>query len=327
LKFLPCKKRFVINRFHVLFNLLKTKNNFNLFIVLKETKPKRKVLLTGASGFVGGHVFTRCPPDIYLVPVCGKHSLPNCIQMDLTQEIHLISELDRVKPDIIIHSAANSNLDICEKDPKGSFRINARVPGMLAQWCGDHNTRLIHFSSDMVFNGTLGMYSENDTVAPLSAYGEQKAESEILVLEKCNNAVVARCALVYGRPSGTGLGSSFSMWIEERLATGKKVPLFVDQYRTPIWVHNLAALIWELALNSFCGILHLGGSNRINRYDFGQELCSALNYDKSLLIPSTLEDHDAFARRPRDVSLDTSLAQQKLRTIISSTAESIVQWI
>ncbi len=307
--------------------LLKKKNNFNVFIVVNKAEQKRTCLLTGASGFVGGHIYSFCPPVIDLFPVCGKHLFPNCIQMDLTREPHLISELDRVKPDIVIHTAANSNLDSCEKDPRESFHINVAVPEILARWCGEHGARLIHFSSDMVFDGTSGMYSENEPITPLSVYGEQKAESEVIVLEKCSNAVVVRCALVYGRPSMTGLGSCFSMWIEDRVNSGNKVPLFVDQYRTPIWVNNLSALVWELALNRFCGIIHLGGANRINRYEFGQELCMALNLDETLLIPSSMDAHKGLARRPRDVSLDTSLAKQKLHTSIQSTTECLAHGI
>jgi dTDP-4-dehydrorhamnose reductase len=306
--------------------LLKKKNNFNVFIMLNQREQGRTCLLTGASGFIGGHIYSHCPPGIRVFPVCGRHGIPGGVQMDLTLESQLISELDRVKPAMIIHTAANSNLDSCEQDPRESFRINVAVPEILARWCDEHDTRLIHFSSDMVFDGTSGMVSESDTVAPLSVYGEQKAESEIIVLEKCSNAVVIRCALVYGRSSMTGLGSSFSMWIEERLYSGKKVPLFVDQYRTPIWVNNLAGLVWELALNRFCGVLHLGGTNRINRFDFGQELCNALNLNEALLIPSSMDDHGASARRPRDVSLDTALAQQTLHTPIKSTTESLAQW-
>ncbi len=229
--------------------------------------------------------------------------------------------LEKFQPDVIIHAAANSNLDQCELNPEMARRVNVESTRMIHKAALELNSRLIFVSSDMVFDGRQGNYRETDPVAPISVYGRTKVDSEQILQKSEGNYVIARAALIYGR-SIIG-GSSFSMWIENRLHMNQNTPLFVDQYRTPVLVNNLAAALLELAENNYTGIIHLGGENRINRLTFGKQLCAVCNYDEGLLLTVSMHENKTAAPRPVDVSLHTGLARSVLREPLMNTVDGL----
>ncbi|MBD3384136.1 sugar nucleotide-binding protein [candidate division KSB1 bacterium] len=279
---------------------------------------KKKLLITGASGLVGGHLFARAAKQDRwkVVPHYFQHEFnimkKQGYRCDLTDRQEVETMLKTVNPDAILNTAANSNLDSCEKEPGKTAQINVIPPSWFAEYAQQNKARLIHISSDMVFDGVKGMYKESDEVSPLSVYGRSKVESEEAVLQRCPGALIARSALIYGRAQYGGF--SFSMWIEKRLHRGDPVPLFRDQFRTPVLVDNLAAALLELADNDCRGILHLGGSERCNRLSFALTLCDVFNYNSDLLQSTSMHDTASFAPRPVDVSFNISRAQQNLRT-------------
>jgi len=277
------------------------------------------VLVTGISGFLGGHLWRHLHDDA--VGISGGSLQPSIdgevLAIDLTDRAALKQLLRRLSPTVIIHTAAWSDLNRCEAEPAAARQINALVPMVLAEYCGRNRCRLIHLSSDMVYDGRRGNYRETDKTAPLSVYGRTKVEAEQLVRDSCPNHVIIRSALIYGRPFYGG--TSFSEWMEAALRRKDLLSLYVDQYRTPIWVENLAAALVELTESDFVGTLHLGGANRIDRFAFGQQLCRTGGYPESLLQPVSMDDHQQAAPRPRDVSLCIDRARQVLRTPLLDT--------
>lgn len=289
----------------------------------------KKLLVTGASGLLGGHIFLKAQKNFESVGTHWNNSpnnkTGNWHQIDLTDKQNVKSFLAEFQPDVIIHSAANSNLDQCENDQESAYKTNVAATKWLAEYSGENGVRLIFVSSDMVFDGNRGMYFEDDPIFPLAYYGQSKVDAEKAVKEMDENFVIARSALIYGRPV-TG-GSSFSNWMENNLAQGKEIGLYTDQFRTPVYVENIADAFLELAENEFCGTIHLGGANRINRFDFGLELCSICGYDKNLLIKSSMSDSTPTAPRPRDVSLSTEKANNVLITRLLSTKEGLEEMV
>ena len=140
--------------------------------------------------------------------------------MDVTDLASVKHHIPKSRPDVIIHCAANSNLDECEKAPDKAEAINVKSTEYLITAANELGSRLIFVSSDMVFNGERGNYRETDPVSPISVYGRSKVQSEEILVSLCNNYVIARAALIYGRPV-TG-GSSFSVWIEKQLKAGSR---------------------------------------------------------------------------------------------------------
>lgn len=281
----------------------------------------RSLFLTGASGLLGGHLYAQAQERWSVTAISHSHPLTGTIPLDLTDRPAVLAVVRARRPDVILHAAANANLDLCQIDPSAAAAINVEAVAMLLEAAHECSARLILVSSDMVFDGSTGLYREADPVHPLSVYGETKVAAENLVLAAGPPHLAVRAALIYGRPRRRG--SSFSQWIEARLQAGEKVPLYTDQFRSPVWVENLAAVLLELAGIEVSGLLHCGGANRIDRYTFAHQLCRAAGYDTSLLLPTSMQDTTSPAPRPADVSLDSQRAAALLKTPLLATEEGL----
>ena len=282
-----------------------------------------RIFLTGASGFLGGYVLNALADHDLLGTV---HSQPVAkapkplLGLDLTDADKTRALLDEFNPDCIIHTAAISNLDACEKEPERARAVNVKSTEVLAEWAGTHTARLIFLSSEMVFDGRKTKYTEDTPPLPMSVYGQTKVEAETHVLQ-LDRGVVLRSALQFGVPLFGG--TSFLMWMLERLENNQSAPLFIDQYRSPIWARNLVDLIIELIDHDFSGILNAGGANRIDRFSFGLQVCDTGGFDAGRLEPTSMFDNPHVAPRPQDVSLDISKTQALLTTPILTTNEAL----
>jgi dTDP-4-dehydrorhamnose reductase len=250
-------------------------------------------------------------PDIKAYPV------------DLSRFADIETLFLHLQPDVVVHTAAWSELDPCEKEPEQTFRINTEATGLIAQICGDMNYKLIFTSSDMIFDGEKGNYSESDEPNPISVYGESKLKAEELIKDLCPDHVLVRVALTYGKPlSGN---RSFSEWIQNKVKAGEEVPLFTDQLRSPVLVQDLADAILELADSAHYGTIHLGGADGVDRYTFGKKLAELKGFSPDCLKPVSLADVDFVAKRPKDLSFNTNLAREVLRSPLSGFNEGLKQ--
>ncbi len=284
---------------------------------MNDISGKKKVLVTGSSGFLGRYLI-KFAPSIYQIIAQYRSQQPNDYGRDVTfpQKDFLAPDwwefLDESRPDAIIHAAAMASIDECELKPEIARQVNFEATARLVDYAAANDVRFIFVSSDVIFDGQKGDYAETDMPNPLNAYSRTKVEAENYILSKKCDAVVVRPALFYGltlngRPS-------FTEVILRNLHAGKQVFLFPDQYRTPILVNNLADALWELVEFDFTGVLHLGGATRISRLEMGELLCQMFELDRHLLVPVTSEKAHLVAVRPLDCSLDISLARTLLKT-------------
>ena len=284
-----------------------------------------KMLITGASGFVGGHIYHQARQQSKTCAIYHqnppKEMSGEWRQVDLTDSSEMQHVLDDVAPDVIIHAAAVSNLDVCEESPDLANAVNVVTTARLAAYAREKAKRLIFISSDMVFDGSRGMYKETDETYPISVYGRSKLMAERAVISEKSNWVVVRTALVYGKPQ-TG-GSSFSEWLERKLRRNEQAHLYYDQFRTPVWVDNLAEAILELAAGDFTGVIHLAGANRIDRFSFAKQYCLFGGFDDELLVAKSVHQDAHIAPRPVDVSLSVDKARSILKTRLLSTEEGL----
>jgi dTDP-4-dehydrorhamnose reductase len=186
-------------------------------------------------------------------------------------------------------------------------------------------SRLVHISTDMVFSGKRGNYSEEDKPEPISYYGYSKRAAEEDVLNTYPEALVIRVALLYGFPLSGGV--NFSAELYHHLRAGSRVKVFTDQFRTPIWAGNAAAAIAELAMKSDHGVLHLGGNERISRSRFAAELARQMDADPQLLEEISMHEIKWLVPRPQDVSLSSPRARQILQTPLLDCREGIEQML
>jgi len=289
------------------------------------TNAARKILITGASGFLGRYLLKYSPPEVQMLAQYLTHPLYFAsanilgIKSDLLQPS--IDELMQFKPDVIIHTAAISSIDFCEVNSETAWMINFETTKKLVDLANKIKTRFIYASSDTVFDGKKGNYCEKDIPNPINVYAETKRKSEQYIVENLENAVVVRPALFYGISlNGT---PSFTQIMLEDLRAGKKVNVFTDQYRSPLPVAQLALAIWELVDSDYRGLIHIGGSQRISRYDMGKILCKQFNLPLELVIQIRSHQANLAASRPLDCSLDISLASSILKTELLSYADGI----
>ena len=275
---------------------------------------KPRLLVTGGSGYLGGWVvrLARAGWDVtatYLShPVAGMGESWRCIHLrDRSAMAVLVEE---IHPAVIVHTAAmNPGLgrDFRATNIAGSYHV-ARAA---AQW----DARLIHVSTDALFNGEKGNYVEEDPPSPITPYGRSKARGEEMVEQSEAEAVIVRTSLIYGWRPEPG---RHTRWMLDRLAAGEPVRLFTDERRRPLW-ESLAAALVELAGADVVGRLHVAGAQALDRYAFGQRLLRFQGVDLAPLVPTL--SRESGLNRPLDCSLDISRAQALLATPLPGVDE------
>ena len=287
----------------------------------------KKILVTGGSGFIGGHIIQLANKKYKVSATYHNNVIKQkniqTYQIDLSQNKNLNPLLDKIKPTVVIHTAAISNLDDCEKDHKLAQRINVEATETIANWSKKNNAKFIFTSSDMVFDGKRGNYREDDFVNPLSFYGQTKVQCEQKISQMNFNSVIVRVALTYG--FGISKQNTFFEKMISSIKNKESVSLFCDQFRTPILVNNLAEAILELAENEFFGILNLSGGDRMSRWDFGLLASKILGLPSNKIIKSSMLDFSGAASRPRDISMKNDLAKKVLNVKFLNCSEGLLQ--
>ena len=268
-----------------------------------------KLLVTGACGFLGWNLcrIARSKWDVFGVfhrnesPIEGV----KLVRADLTRTGETKRLLREIRPQGVIHAAAVSNTNYCQQHPEESYKVNVTATADIAGFCAEMSIPFVFTSSDMVFDGLHPPYREDDPVCPVSIYGEQKAQAENAALERHPDAVVCRMALIFG-DAGPETASFLQPWIAAMLE-GRELKLFTDEYRTALSARD-ASLGILLALAKTRGLLHLGGTERLSRFQFAKILRDLLGAGAARLVPCTQKDVPMPAPRPLDVSLDSSKA-------------------
>lgn len=287
----------------------------------------KKILITGGSGFVGSYLIdaARQKFEVHAThhnhEIIQKNIFSHSLNMAKTNEAERI--IDRIKPDVIIHTAAYSDLDFCESNRLAAKTVNHDFTAAMCRAAQKKNIRFIFTSTDMVFDGKSGNYTEQDQVNPCNFYGETKVMAEHSLASMKKNVVIARIALVYGF-SLTINGNFFGDMVR-LITTGKSVTLFDDQHRSPISVYNLTTALLELAENDFSGIIHLSGCERINRWDFGLKTCSIFGLLDKNVTKGSMFDISPAAVRPQDISMKNNLARRILKTELLNCDQGILQ--
>jgi len=283
----------------------------------------KKVFITGSSGFLGRNLLGLAPQNTQIIAQYYQNKPENfSAKIDLFQADFRSSPWEFIRklhPDVIIHTAAMAAIDDCEVYPALACTINYDATRRLSDLAQSLSSRFIFISSDVVFDGKRGNYKEKDQPCPINVYAETKTNAERYILDNHPKAVVIRPALFYGLALNSR--PSFSEIMLRRLRSGQTVHTFTDQYRTPIFVCDLAHAIWELVDHDYSGLLHLGGPQKLHRHEMGLVLCKVFKLDIKLLVPVKSVDIQMKALRPLDCSLDSSRAAVILNTSFSDFEE------
>ena len=285
----------------------------------------KKILITGASGFVGGLLITQAQKKYEVHALFNKNQIHinniHTHQFDLSRVDQIEELLNEISPEVIIHTAAIANPDRCEDNTDTAIMVNVKATEQLAKWAKKNGVRFIFTSTDMVFDGKSGNYKETDQPTPISFYSNTKVTAEQVITNNNSNHVIARVALVYG--IGITRHTSFFEIMLGKLKKGDSITLFYDQFRSPILVDNLAEVLLELAENNFVGTIHLGGSERLSRWEFGLKICEIFNLSAQKIIKGSMFDFEGAAFRPQDISFDIDLAKKNLKVKLLSCEEGL----
>jgi dTDP-4-dehydrorhamnose reductase len=273
----------------------------------------KKLLLTGAGGFLGYNFLQLQLSHWQVYAITHQrivsHKDIQKVDCDLTDFASVKNVFRQIKPDAVLHFAALSNADFCENNPGLSHRINVESTNLIAGLCAEVNISFLFTSTDLVFDGTKGNYEENVSVNPVSLYGRQKAEAEKNIMEIYAEACILRLPLMFGY--GGQYAQSFMQPILKKLEMGESLNLFTDEYRSIVGGRSAAQGILLALENIWKGIFHLGGKEKISRYDFGIMMCEVFGLNQSLIIPTLQKVIKLPAPRPPDVSLNSEKAYQK----------------
>lgn len=271
-----------------------------------------KFLVTGSSGLIGRQVIRDLVEKNFDVYSCYRIEKPEFgmpTHLDISKKEEIVNTVEAIKPDVVIHLAAMTDVDLCEIQKELATLINRKSTEVLAREAEKHNAFFVYMSTDYVFDGKKGMKNENDIPNPVNFYGKSKFDAEIALKNLLSPHVIVRTSTPFGLHPKK---KSFPLWVIENLESKREISVLVDQYTSPTFVSNLSKMLIEVAERKTTGTIHLAGATRLSRYEFAEIIVDKLNLDKTLLKPTKITEMSWKAQRPQDSSLDVSKANQIL---------------
>lgn len=285
---------------------------------------KSRILITGGSGLLGSNAARIATEGFEVYATYNSHAsqIAGCkfVHLDIRDRQEVNSVFESVKPALVIHAAGLANVDYCEEHEDEARAINADGTENVAMASKGIEAKLIYISTDSVFDGEKGMYTEEDTPHPLSIYAETKLEGEKRVQYWMPDSIIVRTAF-YGWSLHDKLG--LAEWVANSLREGKKLKMWNDAFFSPILVNNLVQVLIAMYHKNLGGIYHVGGKERCSKYAFGQELAQAFGLDRDYVELSSVTEAALRAPRPKDISLNITKISEVINTRLLNVKEGI----
>jgi dTDP-4-dehydrorhamnose reductase len=286
---------------------------------------RRPVLvLTGGSGLLATNwaFLMREHWDVVLLVHQKNVRIPGveACRTDLSDPDTLCRLFRALKPNVVVHTVAMTDVDRCESESELAWQVNVHLAATVAAACDRVQATLLHVSTDQLFDGSVRMADEKEPARPLNAYGTTKHAAEEAVLSGCHDALVVRTNF-YG--FGHRFRRSFSDWILRGLQSDAELRLFDDVFYTPIYVDHLIEACHGLLEAGAKGVIHVVGGERLSKFQFGVSLASAFELDGSRIVPISIDSVPLKAARPPDMSLSAALASKLLGKPMPSTIDGL----
>lgn len=278
-----------------------------------------RILITGSNGLLGQKIVKRCVKHNipFIATSKGGNRNPDCpneqyVALDICDESAVRSCINTYQPTAIIHTAAVTNVDYCETNPEECHLVNVTATSFLWEAAKSVGAHFQLLSTDFVFDGENGPYSETDKVNPLSVYARSKVAAEKLLMEDAHsNWSIARTIIVYG--IGHQLSrSNMILWALEALPKAQKMSLVNDQFRAPTWADDLAYGCMEIILRQQQGLFHLSGPETIPVDEIVKRIARYLNYETNTIQTISSATLNQAAHRPPKTGFDLSKARALL---------------
>ena len=265
---------------------------------MANAKPiKMKAIVLGGSGFVGGYIAEHL--NAIKTSFSGKAGF---IKLDITKENEVKNLFEKIKPNVVINSAAMADVDRCEKEKEAANMINGAAVEWLASSANGVNAKFVQISTDYVFDGEIGNYKETDEPNPINEYGKSKLLGEQNALKY--DSIVIRIEMPYGINLAKNKNVFFESIIRN-LKNGKRVNAAIDQIISPTYIEDVAPAIESLLASGSKGIFHLASKENLSRYEFSKLIAEVFDLDTSNIKKVRLDDFKLTAKRPKKTSLNT----------------------
>jgi len=256
---------------------------------------RERVAITGSAGYIGSLLCEAFAPHAEVF------RLSRAAGYELSRVERIAGWLDELAPEVILHCANYGNLQACAASPEASSVVNVEATRAIAEYARQRQAYLVFLSSDYVFDGERGSYTELDAPEPRNQFGRTKLEAERAIAELCpERALVLRTSGVYGRSASKPC--AWDTWAIRRLSAGLSVDAFSEIYNTPTFIGDLVEGIEACVARRVAGVFHLAGPERMSRLEFARELGKWLGAPPELVRAAPQRAHENFFR-PRDVSL------------------------
>ena len=283
-----------------------------------------KILVLGGSGLIGDHFITNSKSNDFITTY--RNNVTNfsnviSVKINLPQDWPKLEELIlKEKPDIVLNSIAYSNSDFCETNREETYMLHVKISEKITTICSKINSKIVFLSTDYVFDGKKGNYSENDKTNPINYYGHTKDLAEKIILKNENNLVL-RTAMVYGLSSKV----RFLRYVIENLKKDQEINTYDDIFNSATLLDDLTNGISKAIEFDANGIYHMVGSSCVSRFDFAKTVAKVFNFNENLIKPASIVSAKLKAQRPINPCLNNSKAVKTFGIKFSSINEGIKQ--
>ncbi|MFA5832347.1 MAG: dTDP-4-dehydrorhamnose reductase [Bacteroidota bacterium] len=276
----------------------------------------KRVLVCGSNGLLGQRLaLVLDSDDEYEVLHSSHHRsfaqpeiLIDYTQLDISIRGDVKSLITSYRPDVILNAAAMTNVDACERDRELAWKMNVVAVENLVEVSRRIGAKLIHVSTDYVFDGKAGNYTEHDRVNPINYYGKTKLAGENVIVSSGIDYAILRTIVVYG--TGVNVRNNFALWVINNLQENKPIRCASDQISNPTYVHDLAVAMRQCIDCDAKGLFHVAGAEHVSRYDFAVRAAEIFGYDTSLIEKKTSNDLNQLAQRPLHTTFITEKAKR-----------------
>jgi dTDP-4-dehydrorhamnose reductase len=280
-------------------------------------------LVVGASGFLGGAILDRLrKSSCEAWGTCCSFPLGDLLPLDLRKKSEIAAIFDWIRPQLVFQTAFNANVDLCEEEPTTTRKANVRGTEVIVEALKGRDVRYVFYSSDYIFDGTAGPYTEEDVPRPINEYGRQKLECEEIIQTELDDYAIVRTTVVYGREARK---KNFVPRLLSSLSKGQRVRVPNDQVGTPTYVCNLADASLELAKRHDVGVFNIVGTTLTDRYSFARRAAETFGLPAELILPVATSELRQSAPRPLKAGLSTGKVEQILKTRLCTASEGLAR--
>lgn len=289
----------------------------------------KRILITGSNGLLGQkivEILSRTNYPLLLISI-EEHSVFNeeilpYRRLDLTQRQEVRKTIDEFEPNVIVHTAAVTDVDLCEKDRSLAWHVNVGSVENLVYSAKLVGAKIIHISTDYIFDGSKGPYSEIDRPHPISYYGRTKLAAENILLTSGAQFAIVRSMVLYGL--GQDVKENFALWLYNNLKENKPIRVVDDQFGNPTLVDDLAYGILKMIELDRYGIYNIAGADFVSRYDFALALARIFGFNKKLITPVKSSAFKQPAPRPLKSGFITLKAETELELKMSGIEQGLI---